>query len=264
MRVNEVRARCGYLLPGRMCASRTRRAKCNEQGQANMRVRIESVGRPRRRPMTIDAPAFGPGWPRMFASAFKQSRNPMALLDEQRRLVDVNGAWMSMLGRRRDELIGRPIYELLHNVEPASASEWRRALAQGEFSGETKLSCGDGQTVAVQWAATVEVITGRRLVLVVALSTSRWGKASRPLSHVTPPGNARLSPRELEVVRLIALGQSGPEIASDLQIAHDTVRTHARNAMAKLGARSRAHLVARTIGGGLVLPPAAQEQITQP
>ena len=54
-------------------------------------------------------------------------------------------------------------------------------------------------------------------------------------------------------MRLVALGNSGPEIAEELRIAHDTVRTHARNAMTKVGARSRAHLVAKALGEGLVL-----------
>jgi DNA-binding CsgD family transcriptional regulator len=54
-------------------------------------------------------------------------------------------------------------------------------------------------------------------------------------------------------VRLVALGASGPEIADELIISHNTVRTHVRNAMIKAGARSRAHLVARAIGEGLVL-----------
>jgi DNA-binding NarL/FixJ family response regulator len=54
-------------------------------------------------------------------------------------------------------------------------------------------------------------------------------------------------------VRLVAHGSSGPEIAGELHIAHDTVRTHVRNAMTKLGARSRAHLVAKALGDGLTL-----------
>ena len=61
-----------------------------------------------------------------------------------------------------------------------------------------------------------------------------------------------LTARELEVVQRIAHGDTGPEIADELHIAHDTVRTHVRNAMAKVGARSRAHLVARSLGDGLV------------
>jgi DNA-binding CsgD family transcriptional regulator len=54
-------------------------------------------------------------------------------------------------------------------------------------------------------------------------------------------------------VRLISLGRSGPEIAEDLQIAHNTVRTHVRNSMLKLGARSRAHLVAKALSSGVAL-----------
>jgi len=57
----------------------------------------------------------------------------------------------------------------------------------------------------------------------------------------------RLTNRELEVVRLIALGATGPEIAQELQLSHNTVRTHTRNAMTKLDARSRAHLVAKAM-----------------
>jgi DNA-binding CsgD family transcriptional regulator len=45
-------------------------------------------------------------------------------------------------------------------------------------------------------------------------------------------------------------GATGREIPEELQIAHDTVRTHVRNAMDRLGARSRAHLVAKALGGG--------------
>ena len=37
----------------------------------------------------------------------------------------------------------------------------------------------------------------------------------------------------------------------DLHLSHETVRTHVRNAMDRLGARSRAHLVAKVLGDGL-------------
>lgn len=52
----------------------------------------------------------------------------------------------------------------------------------------------------------------------------------------------------------VALGETGPEIAAELGFAHDTVRTHVRNAMSKLGAPSRAHLVAKALGEALVEP----------
>lgn len=188
----------------------------------------------------------------MFSTAFMQSRNAMVLLDGHRRHVDVNGAYLKLLGYRREELIGQPIYRYVVGGPLTSATEWQAALHKQQFSGEVELVAADGGKVAVQWAATAEVITGRRLVLFVALNTSRWGRSFR--REVTPEREpAALSAREREIVRLVALGNTGPEIADELRIAHDTVRTHVRNAMDKAGARSRAHLVAKALGEGLVL-----------
>ena len=54
----------------------------------------------------------------------------------------------------------------------------------------------------------------------------------------------RLTQRERQVVRLLAEGRSGAQIADDLFLSPETVRTHARNAMSKLGATTRSHAVA--------------------
>ena len=51
-------------------------------------------------------------------------------------------------------------------------------MAAGHFTGDAQLLCADGASVAVQWAATVELVTGHRRILFVALNTSRWGPAS--------------------------------------------------------------------------------------
>jgi DNA-binding CsgD family transcriptional regulator len=57
-------------------------------------------------------------------------------------------------------------------------------------------------------------------------------------------GELTLTHREREVVTLIALGHETAEIGRELHISPETVRTHVRNAMSKLGARTRAQLVA--------------------
>jgi PAS domain S-box-containing protein len=196
--------------------------------------------------------AVNEGWSGLFEAAFRQSRNAMVLVDEQRRQLDANGAYLKLLGHRREAIVGRPIYEFVAGGPQASAEQWADALAAGRFTGETELCCADGSVVAVQWAACTEVVTGRRLVLFVVLTTSRWGRHFRRLDAAEPQPRA-MSPRECEIVRLVALGSSGPEIADELGIAHETVRTHVRNAMDKTGARSRAHLVAKALGEGLVL-----------
>jgi PAS domain S-box-containing protein len=191
------------------------------------------------------------GWAGFFETAFRQSRNAMVLVDDRRIQIDVNGACLKLLGYPRERLIGQPLYQFVAEESRASAEEWAATLAVGRSTGEAELICADGSRASVQWGATAEVVTGRRLVLFVALSTSRWGGQFR---RTTLPArdSAPLSKREQEIVRLIALGSTGPEIADELQIAHDTVRTHVRNSMTKLRARSRAHLVANALGHGAV------------
>ena len=176
----------------------------------------------------------------------------MVLLDDQRRHVDVNGAYLRLLGYRREALIGLPIYDFVAGGPLITRAEFAAPVAAGRFTGAARLVCADGGHVAVQWGACAEIVTGRRLILFVALNTSRWGMRfrRRPAAEETP---RPLSPRELEIVQLIADGSSGPEIAAEVQIAHETVRSHVRNAMDKVGARSRAHLVAKALGEGLVI-----------
>jgi PAS domain S-box-containing protein len=191
------------------------------------------------------------GWSRLFESAFRSSRNAMLLVDDERAIVDTNGAFVKLVGRRRAELIGTPVHRLVVHGPQATPQEWAAALASERFSGETQLHAADGATATVQWGAETEVVTGRRLVLFVVMSTSRWGGRFRRSEAAAEPQSA-LSSREREIVALVAHGHSGPEIADELQITHNTVRTHVRNAMTKLGARSRAHLVAKALGEGHV------------
>ena len=188
----------------------------------------------------------------MFSAAFKHSKNAMLLVDGNRTIIDANGAHLRLYGYGRNAIVGRPIYEFVAGGPTVSKREWNARLKEGRFTGETKLLCADGSQVVVQWAATTEQVTGSYLVLFVAMATSRWGvRFRRTEPPKAQPGE--LSQRELEIVRAIAFGSTGPEIADELQISHHTVRTHVRNAMSKVDARSRAHLVAKTLGDGVVL-----------
>ncbi len=49
--------------------------------------------------------------------------------------------------------------------------------------------------------------------------------------------------REREVLQLLGIGRSNEEIAAELMLSVETVRTHVRNAMRKLGAHTRAHAI---------------------
>jgi DNA-binding NarL/FixJ family response regulator len=60
-----------------------------------------------------------------------------------------------------------------------------------------------------------------------------------------------LTEREREILGWVATGRSNAEIAAELVVSPDTVRTHVSRAMVKLGARDRAQLVVFAIESGL-------------
>jgi two-component system nitrate/nitrite response regulator NarL len=61
-----------------------------------------------------------------------------------------------------------------------------------------------------------------------------------------------LSPRELQVLRMTAGGQSAPSIGRDLHLSPETVKTHLKNVYEKLGVSDRAAAVAEGMRRGLV------------
>jgi DNA-binding NarL/FixJ family response regulator len=61
-----------------------------------------------------------------------------------------------------------------------------------------------------------------------------------------------LSSRELDVLRLIATGNANKEIACQLAIAEDTVKSHVTNILAKLGANDRTHAVTIGLKRGII------------
>ena len=65
----------------------------------------------------------------------------------------------------------------------------------------------------------------------------------------------RLTPREREVLTLLARGGTNQSIADELVISPETVQTHVRNLMAKVDERSRLALVTTAIRLGIVDPP---------
>ena len=101
------------------------------------------------------------GWQALFGVAFRRSRNPMVLLDEERTQLDFNGAYLKLVGYASEALLGRAIYELSPDGPLLSAREWAANISRSEFTGERELTRADGTTITVLWAAHPETVTGQ-------------------------------------------------------------------------------------------------------
>jgi LuxR family maltose regulon positive regulatory protein len=74
-----------------------------------------------------------------------------------------------------------------------------------------------------------------------AFSVTIWGSTRPQPGELLDP----LTPRELEIMRLIGKGYSNPEIASELVVTINTIKKHTSNIYGKLGVRSRTQAIAR-------------------
>jgi PAS domain S-box-containing protein len=188
-------------------------------------------------------------WESMFWAVFAASENPMAIVDANRWVVSANGALQRLLRRAEEEIVGRSIDESLPPADQRTiADRWWAMLARGEGHGVQKLVVDRDAHTTVSFAAHVAHIGGRLVILVVLMADRERDGADA--GSGSPP--APLTPRELEIIRRIALGATSREIAAELFVTTETVRTHVRNAMTKTGTRTRAHLVAAAICRGLL------------
>jgi len=97
------------------------------------------------------------------------------------------------------------------------------------------------------------VAAGESLLFPAAIRTlaGRQSPAARPASV---PGIGRLTAREGDVLRLMTRGLSNGEIAAELVVSQETVKTHVGNVLTKLGARDRTQAVIVAYESGFVSP----------
>jgi DNA-binding NarL/FixJ family response regulator/class 3 adenylate cyclase len=83
---------------------------------------------------------------------------------------------------------------------------------------------------------------------------AQFTSAARMAPTETPPVVAELTEREVEVLRLIARGLSNAEIAAELVLTENTIKTHVAHVLSKLGLRDRVQAVVLAYESGLVTP----------
>jgi DNA-binding NarL/FixJ family response regulator/class 3 adenylate cyclase len=105
----------------------------------------------------------------------------------------------------------------------------------------------DAVRVAASGDALLAPSITRRLI-------ERFTHIVRPEPGVAPNALSELTARELEVLRLVARGLSNSEIATELVVGDNTVKTHVAHVLSKLGLRDRVQAVVLAYECGLVAP----------
>ncbi|WP_246527220.1 LuxR C-terminal-related transcriptional regulator [Pseudarthrobacter albicanus] len=177
-------------------------------------------------------------------------------LDHARRLLDRLAEDAESSGRAGSLVEIRMLQALAHAAQghrPQAREALGRSLAEAPESGEyVRLFLDEGAPMmGLLRDATRHGIAGNHAHRLLGLGASAEAQApgpgQRPLSTADP-----LSGRELQVLRLLASELSGPQIARELFISHNTLRTHTRHIFTKLEVTTRRAAVLRARERGLM------------
>jgi two-component system response regulator NreC len=125
----------------------------------------------------------------------------------------------------------------------------RRALEAGASGYALKRAADTDLLSAIRAVARDEVYLHPALTRVLVSDLLGRDPASRPTLRSE---TSNLSEREVEVLRLVALGHTNQEIADSLCLSVKTVESYKGRLMEKLGLRGRAALVRYAVGAGLL------------
>ena len=141
---------------------------------------------------------------------------------------------------------------------PAALQQLERALALAEPEGYVRVFVGEGPPMASLLTAVARQRVGwdyvRRL-LSACNDDGKTGPVKSPSEQATRRGLGLVEPlseRELDVLRLLATDLDGPDIARQLIVSLNTMRTHTKSIYAKLGVNSRRAAVRRAEEQGLL------------
>src|SRR3954447_11256441 len=174
---------------------------------------------------------------------------PVALLaaDDERTIKRVNGHWSSLSGYDAERALEMRIDDLLApESRPGIEIRWRDLVTAGVGTARVVLMRPDGARLAVRYGGFANVIPGTH----VAAYFAEPGQEARGSRLPRARRAGQLTRREQESLRLVAMGMTTTAAAEQLGISPETVRTHVRNAMNKLGARTRAQAIAVAMRDG--------------
>jgi PAS domain S-box-containing protein len=181
---------------------------------------------------------------------------PASLHDVDGRFVHMNAAAERASGYSNAELLGRYYTDLLRPEARANVeAQFRRAVERGEPTDFETLFVDAGGHLRGTRAQHLPLRGDGTIVGVLILAFD-----VRPSEPIRLKPDPQLTPRQREILELIASGLSTEEVARELTLSPETVRNHLRNAFRALGAHTRVEAIAAARRLGLLAAPALGPQ----
>jgi len=182
---------------------------------------------------------------------------PASLHDVEGRFVRTNAAAERASGKTNAQLLGTHFTDpLLPEARDKVVAQFRRAVEDGAPTDfETVFIDASGQLRGVR-AQHLPLRSGDEVVGVLILAFD----ARRPHAVLGREPSPRLTPRQREILELIAAGVSTAEIANQLTLSIETIRNHVRNVLRELGVHTRLEAIAKARRLGLLAPAALKPQ----
>lgn len=176
---------------------------------------------------------------------------PASLHDPSGRFVHMNAGAERASGLANAQTIGLLVTDLVAAEDRSRVrAHFQRAVEHIEPTDfGTRFVDRDGNERYARGQHLPLTEDGRVVAVLVLAWESRAPVARR--NRTSPP---QLTPRQLEVLELLAAGRSTVEIADTLDLAHPTVRNHVRDLLAQLDAHTRIEAVAIAQRAGLLAP----------
>ena len=187
---------------------------------------------------------------------------PASVHDVKGRFVHMNEAAERASGRTNAQLLGHHFTEPLPpEARQNVAAQFRRAVERGEPT--------DFETVFIDASGHLRGVRAQHLPLrssgsIVGVLILAFDARRPPSGPVGLDPQPRLTPRQREVLGLIASGLSTAEIAAQLTISPETVRNHLRSLFSELHVHTRLEAIAAAQRLGLLAPQALGPQPPAP
>jgi DNA-binding CsgD family transcriptional regulator len=192
------------------------------------------------------------GRARQFWRVFDKSLVPMVTLDNEHRFVAANRAARLLFRLSLADMRQRQIHEFTPpEMWDGLEIAWERLMRTGSAAARHMVRFEDDSRLQIIYCAIANALPSQHLIV---FAPSDWPEDELGTLEdgTLEPLEGPLSPREREVLTLIAAGADFHQIADELTISPTTVRTHVQNAHRKLRARNRAHSIAIAMQRGLI------------